>query len=114
VDEKGNTLNGDAPITSTSTSRKFNLSNFSAVLASCGSAVVSVTIPAGTALTRGLVDHVVPRDELRAFTDALADRVAARPTAAVRAAKAAVWWALDVPLAVGLQREADLARTLTG
>ena len=69
-------------------------------------------IPAGTALTRGLVDHVVPRDELRAFTDALADRVAARPTAAVRAAKAAVWSALDLPLAVGLQHEADLARTL--
>lgn len=70
-------------------------------------------IPAGRALDQGLVDHVVPRDELRAFTDALADRVAARPTAAVRAAKAAVWSALDLPLAMGLQREADLARALT-
>jgi enoyl-CoA hydratase/carnithine racemase len=69
-------------------------------------------IPAGTARARGLVDHVVPREDLRAFTDALADRVAARPTAAVRAAKAAVWSALDLPLAVGLQREADLARAL--
>ncbi len=70
-------------------------------------------IPAGRALAQGFVDHVVPRDELRAFTAALADRVAARPTAAVRAAKAAVWAALDLPLAVGLQREQDLARTLT-
>ena len=69
-------------------------------------------IPAGRALTQGLVDHVVPRAELRAFTDALADRVAARPTAAVRAAKAAVWLALDLPLPVGLAREADLARAL--
>ena len=43
VDDKGNTLNGDAPITTTSTSRKINVSNFSAVLASCGSAVVSGT-----------------------------------------------------------------------
>ena len=71
-------------------------------------------IPAGRALTRGFVDHVVPRDELRAFTDALADRVAVRPTAAVRAAKAAVWSALDLPLPVGLQREQDLARALIG
>ena len=45
-------------------------------------------------------------------TDALADHLAARPTAAVRAAKAAVWAALDLPLAVGLAREADLAATL--
>jgi enoyl-CoA hydratase/3-hydroxypropionyl-coenzyme A dehydratase len=71
-------------------------------------------IPAGLALTRGLVDHIVPRDQLRVFTDALADRVATRPTDAVRAAKAAVWSALDLPLAEGLQREQDLARTLTG
>jgi enoyl-CoA hydratase len=70
-------------------------------------------VPAGRALAQGFVDHVVPRDQLRAFTDALADRVAARPTAAVRAAKAAVWWALDLSLAVGLQREQDVARTLT-
>ena len=69
-------------------------------------------VPAGTALERGLVDAVVQRDELRARTDALADRLAARPTASVRAAKAAVWAALDLPLGVGLQRETDLARVV--
>ena len=36
-------------------------------------------------------------------------QLAARPTAAVRAAKASVWAALDLPLDVGLRREADLA-----
>ena len=48
-------------------------------------------VPAADALARGFVDEVVPRAELRAHTDALADAIAARPTAAVRAAKAAVW-----------------------
>jgi enoyl-CoA hydratase/carnithine racemase len=66
-------------------------------------------VPAAEALTRGFVDEVVPRAELRAHTDARADAIAARPTAAVRAAKAAVWAALDAPLPVGLRREADLA-----
>jgi enoyl-CoA hydratase/carnithine racemase len=69
-------------------------------------------IPAGEARERGLVDHVVPRGQLRAYTDALADRIAARPPAAVRAAKAAVWTAVDLPLDAGLRREADLARAL--
>ena len=41
-------------------------------------------------------------------------QLAARPTAAVRAAKAAVWAALDLPLAVGLAREPDLAPPLAG
>ena len=52
------------------------------------------------------------RAQLRARTDELVARLAARPTAAVRAAKAAVWAALDLPLEVGLAREADLAATL--
>jgi enoyl-CoA hydratase/carnithine racemase len=64
------------------------------------------------ALTRGFVDEVVPRAELRAHTETRADALAARPTAAVRAAKAAVWSALDLPLDVGLRREADLAAAL--
>ena len=38
---------------------------------------------------------------------------AARPAAAVRAAKAAVWAAVDLPLSAGLAREHDLARTIT-
>jgi len=69
-------------------------------------------IPAFAALARGFVDEVVPVAQLRARTDELASRLAARPTLAVRAAKAAVWAALDLPLDVGLRREADLAATL--
>jgi enoyl-CoA hydratase/carnithine racemase len=68
--------------------------------------------PAADALARGFVDEVVPRQQLRARTDALAARLAARPPAAVRAAKASVWAALDLPLPVGLAREADLAAGL--
>jgi enoyl-CoA hydratase/3-hydroxypropionyl-coenzyme A dehydratase len=69
-------------------------------------------VPAADALERGFVDEVVPRAALRAHTDARADAIARRPTAAVRAAKAAVWSALDLPLEVGVRREADLAATL--
>ena len=71
-------------------------------------------ISAADAFARGLVDEVVPRAELRSCTDALADRIAAFPPRAVRAAKAAAWAALDLPLPAGLAREADLARTLVG
>jgi enoyl-CoA hydratase/carnithine racemase len=47
----------------------------------------------------------VPRADLVSRTDAWADQVAARPSAAVRAAKALVWAALDVSSAEGLVRE---------
>jgi enoyl-CoA hydratase/carnithine racemase len=69
-------------------------------------------VPAAEALARGFVDEVVPRPQLRSRTDELVAHLAARPTAAVRAAKAAVWAALDLPLEVGLAREADLAAIL--
>jgi len=69
-------------------------------------------VDATDALARGFVDEVVPRTELRVHTDARADALAARPTAAVRAAKAAVWMAVDLPLEVGLRREVDLAAAL--
>jgi enoyl-CoA hydratase/carnithine racemase len=69
-------------------------------------------VEAVDALARGFVDEVVPRAELRVYTDARADALSVRPTAAVRAAKAAVWTAVDLPLDVGLRREADLAAAL--
>ncbi|MFI5053047.1 MAG: enoyl-CoA hydratase/isomerase family protein [Acidimicrobiia bacterium] len=69
-------------------------------------------VSAVDALARGYVDEVVPRTELRGRTAELAAHLAARPPAAVRAAKAAVWAAVDLPLGVGFAREADLAATL--
>jgi enoyl-CoA hydratase/carnithine racemase len=80
--------------------------------AALAAVITGERIPAARALARGFVDEVVPRSQLRARTDELADRLAGRPPAAVRAAKAAVWAALDLPLDGGLAREADLAATL--
>jgi enoyl-CoA hydratase/carnithine racemase len=62
-------------------------------------------ISAVEAHRHGLVDDVVPRADLVSRTDEWADQVAARPSAAVRAAKALVWAALDVSSAEGLVRE---------
>jgi enoyl-CoA hydratase/carnithine racemase len=80
--------------------------------AALAAVITGERVAAADALTRGFVDEVVPRQELRAHTEARADAIAARPTAAVRAAKAAVWSALDLPLDVGIRREADLAATV--
>lgn len=68
--------------------------------------------PAADALARGLVDEVVPRAELRDRALAIATELAARPPAAVRAAKALAWAALDLALPVGLARESDAAASL--
>lgn len=76
--------------------------------------LLSDRVPAQEALARGFFDEVVPRAELRTRTDELADQIAARPTSAVRAAKALVWAALDVPLAEGLSRERDLVAVVIG
>ncbi len=80
--------------------------------AALAAVITGERIPVADALARGFVDEVVPRAELHARTVARADAVVTRPTAAVRAAKAAVWAALDLPLEVGLRREADLAAGL--
>lgn len=80
--------------------------------AALAAVITGERIPADAALARGFVDEVVPRAQLRARTDELVSQLAARPTIAVRAAKAAVWAALDLPLELGLRREADLAATL--
>jgi enoyl-CoA hydratase/carnithine racemase len=71
--------------------------------------LLSDRIPAPEALARGFLDEVVPRAELDGRTRELADAIAARPPAAVRAAKSLVWSALDVPLADGLARERVVA-----
>jgi enoyl-CoA hydratase/carnithine racemase len=76
--------------------------------------LLSDRIPARDALSLGFVEEVVPRADLRARTDALAERIAARPTAAVSAAKTLVWAALDTPLSEGLAREQDLAQLVGG
>ena len=70
-------------------------------------------IAAADAHRRGFVDDVVPRADLVSRTDALAASIAARPPAAVQAAKSLVWGALDTPLAEGLRREAELAAALS-
>jgi enoyl-CoA hydratase/carnithine racemase len=57
----------------------------------------------------GLVNAVVPREELYATAESLALRIAAAGGAAVRAAKQAVWRGLDMPLAEGLEMERRLA-----
>jgi enoyl-CoA hydratase/carnithine racemase len=81
--------------------------------AALAAVITGERVPAADALERGFVDEVVPRATLRPHTDARADAIAARPTDAVRAAKAAVWSALDLPLPVGLRREADLAAAIS-
>ena len=81
--------------------------------AALAAVITGERIPAGAALARGFVDEVVPRARV-ARPHRRAGRTArgACPTIAVRAAKAAVWAALDLPLDLGLRREADLAATL--
>ena len=63
--------------------------------------------PAAEALARGFVDEVVPRAELQARALG-SPRARGAPAAAVRAAKRLAWSALDLPLPVGLAREADV------
>jgi enoyl-CoA hydratase/carnithine racemase len=70
-------------------------------------------VSARDALARGFVDEVVPRGQLAAHTDARAAAIAARSPAAVRAAKALVWGAVDRPLAEGLAREAEVAAAMS-
>ncbi len=66
-------------------------------------------IDAEEALRIGLVSVVVPFKELRATALALASRIAENAPLAVRAAKAAVWRGLDLPLEEGLRLEQLLA-----
>ncbi len=56
----------------------------------------------------GLVTRVVPRADLAAETEALAQRLAARPPTAMAFAKEAVRAAQDLPLRDGMRLEVDL------
>ncbi len=85
------------------------LSRVSDTSAALATVLLSDRIAATDALARGFVDEVVPRAVLAARTEEVTRTLASRPAAAVRAAKAAVWAAVDLPLAEGLRREQELA-----
>ena len=65
-------------------------------------------INAETALTIGLVNHVVPADQLEARTMEIANRIAEKSPVALRLAKEAVKLASRSNLDEGLRREIDL------
>jgi len=65
-------------------------------------------IDAKTALAMGLVNHVVPADELESQTMEMANRIAAKSPIALRLAKEAVRIASRSNLDEGLRREVDL------
>lgn len=67
------------------------------------------TVVAAEALAMGLVDHVVPADQLLSHAMSLAQQIAANAPVAVRLAKSAVVRGADLSLADGLQLERDLA-----
>jgi enoyl-CoA hydratase/carnithine racemase len=66
------------------------------------------TVKADEALTLGLVDRVVPADEVYAQAHAWAERLARGPAYALRAAKEAVDAGLDTDLQTGLTIERTL------
>ncbi len=70
------------------------------------------TVAASEALAIGLVEYVVPRDELMAQALALAEQMAANAPLAMRYAKAAVQRGADMNLDEGLRLELDLATFL--
>ncbi|WP_447600271.1 enoyl-CoA hydratase-related protein [Nitrospira sp. Nam80] len=66
------------------------------------------TISAEEAFRIGLVNRVFPIAQVLAQTEALAGLIASRGTTAVQAALHAISGGLDIPLAEGLAREAEL------
>jgi enoyl-CoA hydratase/carnithine racemase len=70
------------------------------------------TVTAPEALDIGLVEYVVPKEELLERALALAEQMAANAPVAVRAAKAAVHRGADMALADALRLEQDLAAFL--
>ncbi len=70
------------------------------------------TVPAAEALAIGLVEYVLPRDELLARAIALASEMAASAPVAVRMAKNAIVRGAELSLQDGLRLEQDLASLL--
>lgn len=66
------------------------------------------SVTAEDAMRLGLVSRVVPADALLHEAEALANRLATRGTQAIGAALHAIRGGLDIPLAEGLAREAEL------
>jgi enoyl-CoA hydratase/carnithine racemase len=69
-------------------------------------------IDAATALTYGLVHHLVPREELDSTAEALARRLLAQPQSALRMAKRLLAEGADLTLAGALDLERRLASRL--
>jgi len=65
------------------------------------------TMPAAEAHAAGLVTSVVPTDQVLSAALDLADRIAAMPPLAVRAAKRSVLAAAELPLSAGLRAERE-------
>jgi enoyl-CoA hydratase/carnithine racemase len=70
------------------------------------------TVSAKEALAIGLVEYVVPQDELLARAVALADQLSAQAPVAVRTAKAAIRRGAELSLDDGIRLEQDLAAFL--
>ncbi len=71
-------------------------------------AITADRVDAATALAWGLVNEVVPADQLAEITAAWAARLAAGPTLAFGLTKRAMWAAWDKTLAESLEYEAQL------
>lgn len=70
-----------------------------------------IDVDAETAEAWGMINRALPPDELTAYVDALAKRIAAYPPVALAAAKQSIVNADDKPLAEGLLDEAQLFQT---
>ncbi|HTT72670.1 MAG TPA: enoyl-CoA hydratase/isomerase family protein [Thermoplasmata archaeon] len=71
-------------------------------------------VPAADARAAGLVDRVVPRDQLLPTALAVADQLAAKPPLALAAAKYALNYAIDARIDEGLAYERELWAHLFG
>jgi len=71
-------------------------------------------IDAQEALRLGLVDHVVPMDQLMSKCEEIAQEICKSAPLAVQGIKQAVLRGLDLPLAEGLKLEQDLYQWLQG